>query len=134
MNQSSQYQQELSNRRKNAQRRDRLITIGVGLVLVLFFFFKASGGKSISSSSSQQTRINTTSQSISTSRPQKASPQKTNETPSPKKNVVTGYDDNHPYLNDNGLCEITIDNTKNDMPVYARIWDMNKHKPVCILH
>ncbi len=127
---SSQYQQELSNRRKETQRRDRLIALGLGLVLVLFFFFQATGGKSTSSSSSQQTRINTTNSSMSAAKPQNTSSKESNGTPSPKKNVATGYDDNHPYLNDNGLCEITIDNSQNDMPVYVRIWDMNKHKPV----
>lgn len=36
---------------------------------------------------------------------------------------MTGYNPTEPILNDSGLCEVTIDNTKNDMPVYVRIWD-----------
>lgn len=56
--QSPQYQKELSNRGKQAKKRDRLIALGLGLVL-LFCFFKAY----ISSSSSQQTRMNTTNHS-----------------------------------------------------------------------
>lgn len=129
INQISQNRQESSNRRQQAKRRDRLIALGLGLVLIVFFLFKAGGGKSTSSSNSQQPRANTTNSSMPL-KPQNTSQLNSIATRSPKKNVVTGYDDNHPYLNDNGLCEITIDNSKNDMPVYVRIWDMQQHKPV----
>lgn len=44
--------------------------------------------------------------------------------------VVTGYNPSEPVLNDSGLCEVTIDNTKNDMPVYVRIWDADAVIPV----
>ncbi|MBR1645808.1 MAG: hypothetical protein IJ685_03425 [Selenomonadaceae bacterium] len=44
--------------------------------------------------------------------------------------VMTGYDYDQPILNDDGLCEFTIDNTRNDMPVYVRIWDVDTHLPV----
>ena len=50
--------------------------------------------------------------------------------PIAKKNVITGYDSSKPILNDDGLCELTIDNTRNDMPVYVRVWDMNSYQPV----
>ncbi|MBR1886424.1 MAG: hypothetical protein IJ812_08445 [Schwartzia sp.] len=59
---------------------------------------------------------------------------KTEKSPMPRKNVITGYEDNHPYLNDQGLCEITIDNTHNNMPVYVRIWDVQKKIPVRAFH
>lgn len=44
--------------------------------------------------------------------------------------VITGYDSDGPYLNDDGMCELTIDNTRNDMPVYVRLWDMEIGRPV----
>ena len=44
--------------------------------------------------------------------------------------VTTGYVYDHPILNDDGLCEFTIDNTRNDMPVYVRIWDVDTRRPV----
>ena len=50
--------------------------------------------------------------------------------PIAKANVNTGYDTSKPLLNDDGLCELTVDNSQNDMPVYVRIWDMNSYKPV----
>lgn len=50
--------------------------------------------------------------------------------PIAKKKVITGYDSSKPILNDDGLCELTIDNTSNDMPVYVRVWDMNSYQPV----
>ena len=50
--------------------------------------------------------------------------------PVAKIGVTTGYDYDHPILNDDGLCEFTIDNTRNDMPVYVRIWDVDTHRPV----
>lgn len=112
------------------QSNGRGCIVSIVLVFLLFLFFAAVGGRSSTSSKPQQTRTNTTNSSSATPKPPNSSSKKTNETPSPKKNVATGYDDNHSYLNDNGFCEITIDNTKNDMPVYVRIWDMNKHKPV----
>lgn len=42
--------------------------------------------------------------------------------PVAKIGVMTGYDYDHPILNTDGLCEYTVDNTRNDMPVYARIY------------
>ena len=69
--------------------------------------------------------------------PVKSEPIKQNPTPKPKKvepipkrGVYTGYDYSQEILNDDGLCEFTVDNTRNDMPVYVRIWDMNIRKPV----
>ena len=50
--------------------------------------------------------------------------------PVAKIGVMTGYDYDHPILNDDGLCEFTVDNTRNDMPVYARIWDVTAQLPV----
>lgn len=50
-------------------------------------------------------------------------------TPVAKIGVVTGYV-SYPLLNDEGLCEFTIDNTRNDMPVYVRIWDVESQIPV----
>ena len=50
--------------------------------------------------------------------------------PVAKIGVMTGYDYDHPILNDDGLCEFTIDNTRNDMPVYVRIWDVTAQVPV----
>ena len=99
----------------------------IALVFLLFLFFAAAGGKNRTWSKPQQAI--TPNSSATTSQPQKP-PSQQSTARLPKKNVVTGYDENHPYLNDNGLCEITIDNTKNDMPVYVRIWDMKKHQPV----
>ena len=44
--------------------------------------------------------------------------------------MITGYVYDHPILNDGGLCEFTVDNTRNDMPVYVRIWDVDAQVPV----
>ena len=49
----------------------------------------------------------------------------------PKANVVSQYDPKEPKLNMDGYGEITIDNTRNDFPVYVRIWNTDaKPKPV----
>ena len=50
--------------------------------------------------------------------------------PIAKGNIVTGYDSSKPILNDTGMCELTVDNSRNDMPVYVRVWDMNSYQPV----
>lgn len=47
-----------------------------------------------------------------------------------KSDVKTQYVKDAPKLNDNGMCELTIDNSKNDMPVYVRIWDLSSNTPV----
>lgn len=48
----------------------------------------------------------------------------------PKANVLTQYIKKEPYLNANGYCQLTIDNTRNDAPVYVRIWNLNNATPV----
>ena len=72
--------------------------------------------------------------------PLEALPEKLPEPPAPpiKKKIIpiakgdvnTGYDPSQEILNNDGLCEFTIDNTRNDMPVYVRIWDMEVVQPV----
>ena len=57
-------------------------------------------------------------------------PPKKKVVPIPKRGVYTDYDYSQEILNNDGLCEFTVDNTRNDMPVYVRIWDMNVRKPV----
>ena len=56
------------------------------------------------------------------------------EPPIPKKDVKSVYDETLPLKNTNGLCEVTIDNKANDMPVYVRIWDVSKQEPVRALY
>lgn len=55
---------------------------------------------------------------------------KAEEKPIPKKEVITGYDDTKNILNQDGYCTVTIDNTRNDMPVYVRIWECGTNIPV----
>ena len=50
--------------------------------------------------------------------------------PVARSGVMTGYNPTEPVLNDSGLCEVTIDNSRNDMPVYVRIWDADAMMPV----
>ena len=68
--------------------------------------------------------------SVSTSSNTNASNANVPIEPIAKRNVVTGYDSSKPILNDSGLCELTIDNSRNDMPVYVRVWDMDSYLPV----
>lgn len=115
--------------------------LGIIVFGFLLLFIFAAKGPSSTSSKPHQGNNNAANQSalssINNPPPKTQSPQAEyllrsiqQQSPEPQKDVITGYDDNHPYLNDNGLCEITIDNSKNDMPVYVRIWDMQQHKPV----
>ncbi len=48
----------------------------------------------------------------------------------PKKNILTQYISNSPLLKNNGLCELTIDNSKNDTPIYGRLWTADTSVPV----
>lgn len=48
----------------------------------------------------------------------------------PRANIATGYDSSAQILNNAGLCELTIDNTGNEEPVYVRLWSKNPNKPV----
>lgn len=56
------------------------------------------------------------------------------EPPIPKKDVKSVYDESLEFKGKRGLCEITIDNKTNDMPVYVRIWDKAKNEPVRALY
>lgn len=50
--------------------------------------------------------------------------------PVARSGVRTGYDPEQTRQNATGLCNVTVDNTQNNMPVYVRIWDMVRHTPV----
>lgn len=56
---------------------------------------------------------------------------KINRSLTPQAGVVTGYVKGEPVKNNKGHSIIEIDNTKNDVPVYVRIWTLgNNPKPV----
>lgn len=105
------------------------------ICVVAFGFFVMHNDKNDSGKSNPKTPPKTTaSTSPEHSSPKESTAQKNKVTPPIKpierKNVFTGYDPDKPILNDDGLCELTIDNTRNDMPVYVRVWDMDIRQPV----
>ena len=99
------------------------LAIGIACLLILVFFF----GNNDSSKSKTSSKPNA---SISTNNNTNASKVGVPIEPIAKRNVITGYDSSKPVLNDTGLCELTIDNSRNDMPVYVRVWDMDSYLPV----
>lgn len=62
--------------------------------------------------------------------PQTPPPQKPKIQPVARSNVPTHYVEGAEKRNTSGLSCITVDNTQNDMPVYVRIWDMQKKLPI----
>lgn len=90
-------------------------------VVILFIIFD--------NNNTSNTNNAKTKSSISQAQPQ-THQTKNKETAIPKSNVKTQYSKDEPMLNNDGLCEITIDNSKNDMPVYVRIWDMSSQSPI----
>lgn len=56
---------------------------------------------------------------------------KTNPMLTPQTDIITGYVKGEPVKNNRGHGIIEIDNTKNDVPVYVRIWALgNNPRPV----
>ena len=84
------------------------------------------------------TNSNNTTKTVTNSSTQNSTPKNTSKSNKPKapiepiakQNIITGYDNTKPLLNNNGLCELTVDNTKNNMPVYVRIWNVTDNVPV----
>lgn len=107
-------------------------------------YFSPSQEKSSSSSPkkpavTQQAKVPSAPSSSSSSSTQKSEPapapapkpeKKKEVDPVARSGVMTGYNPTEPVLNDSGLCEVTIDNSRNDMPVYVRIWDADAMMPV----
>ena len=105
------------------------------ICVVAFGFFVAHNDKNDSGKSNPKTPPKTTDSTSPEPSPPKKSAAPKNESnlpiePIARKNVFTGYDPDRPVLNDDGLCELTIDNTRNDMPVYVRVGDMDIRRPV----
>ena len=87
--------------------------------------------------------ISSSSSSKKSYQPPKAPYKATNKTPAktapakpapkltPKKGVVTGYVKGEPVKNNHGYSIIEVDNSKNKVPVYVRIWSLDgTPKPV----
>lgn len=73
------------------------------------------------------------SKSINQVKPVDVKPLKKIEEPkplTPVRNVKTGYVKGSPMLNNGGLCELTIDNMRNQEAVYVRLWTVYPNKPV----
>lgn len=120
LNQNKNYNRASSN---SVFLRKHYLAIGIVCFLILFLFF----GNNDSSTSKN---TNKPSSAVSTNSNTSASKGNVPIEPIAKRNVVTGYDSSKPILNDSGLCELTIDNSRNDMPVYVRVWDMDSYLPV----
>lgn len=111
-------QSQASSSSIGAMLRKHPLAFAAVFLLILGFFF---GGNNTNKSTPKNTPKTITSTNNKANIPIE---------PIAKKNVITGYDSSKPILNDDGLCELTIDNTSNDMPVYVRVWDMNSYQPV----
>lgn len=112
----AKYQEVNPQSSNNSFKNWLIIGIAIIIIILLFIVSKNNSGSSNSSTSSspqQSTQLQSSSQN-----------------PIPRKGVFTGYEVEHPYLNNEGLCEITIDNKNNFMPMYVRIWDIQQQKPV----
>lgn len=99
--------------------------LAVAVVLTALFLFGYDGNRDASPKQSRPAQ----NVSETAEKPKPVTKPKPIE-PVAKIGVMTGYDYEHPILNDDGLCEFTIDNTRNDMPVYVRIWDVGAQLPV----
>lgn len=95
-------------------------TIFVIVAVILFFWIQ-----SCSSPNQKEKTQNQKSNPIATTQSVKEY-----QTPRPRANIVTGYDSSAQILHNTGLCEVTIDNTGNEEPVYVRLWSQNPSKPV----
>ena len=99
--------------------------LAVAVVLTALFLFGYDGNRD--ASPKQRPPAQTVSETAE--KPKPVTKPKPIE-PVAKIGVMTGYDYEHPILNDDGLCEFTVANTRNDMPVYVRIWDVGAQLPV----
>ncbi len=50
----------------------------------------------------------------------------------PKQGITSQYVPNEPVLNTNGYSVLTIDNSRNDLPVYVRLWTAENANPIPI--
>ena len=128
---------------KNKSHKWQIAALIVISLLGVSYF--SSSQKNPSSSSqkkpavTQQAKAPSVASSSSSSSAQKSEPapapapkpeKKKEVDPVARSGVMTGYNPTEPVLNDSGLCEVTIDNSRNDMPVYVRIWDADAMMPV----
>lgn len=112
----------------------------IALVMFICAYFHSYNNQNdakqaTSSQSAIEQQVNTSaSQTKAASEPVKE--EKEPEKPKPpvepiaRADVITGYDMEWPILNDSGYSELTIDNSRNNMPVYVRVWDMDYNTPV----
>lgn len=111
--------------------------IGIAVVLLILYFnfgYGDSKDKKIDNNKSPvKTERNVNSTNTKKNEPTKAkasSKTKTPVAPIAKSDVRTGYDNTKDQIAYGGNASVTIDNSKNNMPVYVRIWDTNAQIPV----
>ena len=125
-----------SNTNKGKSGRSIFKWIGIAVVLlILYFNFSSSGSKDKKTSNNKPTvkteqNVNNTKKS-ETSKAAPAAPKaKVPVAPIAKSDVRTGYDNTKDQIAYGGNASVKIDNSKNNMPVYVRIWDTNSQIPV----
>ena len=85
-----------------------IIIVGILYMASLAIFPSSSNKQAVKPSTSQAQNKNTSYE--------KSSQQK------PKKGIISQYVPGEPVLNTNGYSTLTIDNTRNEAPVYVRLW------------
>ena len=110
--------------------RKLLIFASILILLVVIGLNNTNSTDTSSKPNNTAKQVTNNSQQPTSSNNTKSNKPKAPIEPIAKQNVITGYDDTKPILNDDGSCELTVDNTRNNMPVYVRIWDVTNNVPV----
>jgi hypothetical protein len=116
----------ISSRTTKQFRRFRLICLGIVTLVILFgLYLGGFFGSSAHRSSTYSPTKSSTNYKAPVNNKKSQVTQKANGNFKPKQGVRTQYVSGTKQMNMDGHGIVTIDNTRNDAPVYVRIWSLN---------
>ena len=123
--------ERIKESRGKAQKREFFSFIKRGLavlgcIFILFYIFRDSNPPTNPQPVAETEKTKETTSEEKAKKKPVPSP---SYTPKPKQNVITGYVQEEKQLNYDGICRLTIDNTRNDYPVYVRVWYLDVKEP-----
>ena len=125
---NADFEKKHTEKTKNKASKNSLKNYYFGLLIIAFVGYFLAGGSLFASNSTQKKPVAASNTTSSYSKPTSSA----KSSFVPILNKPTGYDPQFNQKNNGGLSNLTIDNTRNDYPVYVKLYSLKAGNPTAI--
>lgn len=125
---NADFEKKHTEKTKNKASKNSLKNYYFGLLIIAFVGYFLAGGSLFASNSTQKKPVAASNNTSSYSKPTSSA----KSSFVPILNKPTGYDPQFNQKNNGGLSNLTIDNTRNDYPVYVKLYSLKAGNPTAV--